>query len=171
MRRSLVALAMAVGLVTSQWGSALAVASPYSFTDPAGDAPKGQNTDVIKVTISHLDIVKFTIKMKNAVPFASWSTNGNLDGFQIPINGFNPYISAGKVSAALFNGESAVPGCPVSRSFNATKDQYAFSLARSCVGNPATIKVYVLALAHGSTRPSDLDRAPNTGFSVRVAKG
>ena len=91
-----------------------AVASPYSFGDPTGDAPKGVNTDVLRVTIVHKSTVKVTIKMKHAAPFSRWGTAGNLVNtlifFKAPAN---HYICSSKAAVMMCNGESIVPNCTV----------------------------------------------------------
>ena len=78
MRRPLLLLAIVGGLVLATSANVAAVASPYSFGDPAGDAPKGVNTDMLRVTIVHKSTVRITIKMKHAAPFSRWGTAGNL---------------------------------------------------------------------------------------------
>ncbi len=171
MRRAFLTLVLLVGLVGSQAVPAGAVASPFSFTDPRGDAAFGSRTDVLKVTITHKSTVKIVVTMRNAAPFSSWGTAGNLINIQIHINGIPTYICASKAAAKLCNGESVVPNCPVTRSRSAAKDQYTFTVARSCLGNPPRIKLFVSAGAFGSTQISDSDRAPDAGYSSRVAYG
>jgi hypothetical protein len=165
-------MVLVLGLVVTQAASTLAVASPYSFKDPSGDAAKGVNADIVKVTITHSSTVKLVVGMKHAAPFSSWGTTGNLVNIQIHINPPSSlYICASKAVAALCDGESIVPGCHVSRSRSAANNSYAFSVARSCLGNPAKIKLFVLGGAFGATQVSDSDLAPNSGSSKSVAFG
>ncbi len=169
MRRAFLTVGLLIGLIGSQAASAAAVASPYSFSDPKGDAPHGQRTDIRKVTITHKSTVTIVVAMQKAAPFSSWGTTGNLVNIQIHINGIPMYICASKAVAKLCNGESIVPNCPVTRSLSAAKNQYTFKVARKCLGNPGKIKLFVIAGAFGSTQISESDRAPNAGYSARVA--
>src|SRR6476469_643906 len=77
-RRPVLLLAIVGGLILATSANVAAVASPYTFSDPSGDAPKGPNTDMLRVTIVHKATVKITIKLKHAAPFSAWGTNGNL---------------------------------------------------------------------------------------------
>ena len=172
MRRLWLTMVVAIGMLVTQAASTLAVASPFSFKDPSGDAAKGVNTDIVKVTITHSTTVKVVVGMKHAAPFSSWGTTGNLINIQVHINPPSSlYICASKTVAALCDGESIVPNCHVSRSRSAAKNSYAFSVARSCLGNPATIRLYVIGGAFGASQISDSDFAPNTGTSKGVAFG
>jgi hypothetical protein len=160
---------VAVSLLVAAASPVSAVASPYTFSDPAGDAPKGIATDVRKVTLTHATTVKVAIKMGKANPFSSWSTAGNPASIGAAFLPGGRYIFAGKVSAALFEGETQVPGCPVTRKRNATTNTYTFSVARSCLGNPKSIQVQVTVEPMGITGPGDIDHAPDSGYSAKVS--
>jgi len=172
MRRPLLLLAIVGGLVLATSANVAAVASPYSFSDPAGDAPKGVNTDILRVTIVHKSTVRITIKMKHAAPFSRWGTDGNLTN--LPVYFKAPaqyYICSAKTSVHMCHGESIVQSCTVARSLDATNNRYLYSFPRSCLNNPASIQLFVVAGAFGSTQLSDSDRAPDAGYSKAVAFG
>lgn len=173
MRRSFLLLAIVGGLILATSANVAAVASPYTFSDPSGDAPKaGANGDVLRVTIVHKATVKITIKMRHAAPFANWGTNGNLVNtlifFKAPAY---HYICSSKTTVKMCNGEGTVPNCTVKRSLDATNNRYVYSFPRSCLNNPASIQLYVSAGAFGATQIADSDQAPDAGYAKAVALG
>jgi hypothetical protein len=167
--RSMIRPALVAGLfVVATAASSYAVTSPHTFSDTIGDAPKGVATDVQKVTVTHANTVKIALKMGKANPFTSWSTNGNPANINVNFKAGGYYIFAGRVSAALFQGETQVPNCPVTRSRNGTTNVYTFTVKRSCLGNPSTLRVQVVVNPMNAMAASDIDHAPNGGYYAGV---
>lgn len=171
MRRALIILITVTTLIALQAAPAAAASSPYTFSDPVGDAPHGRNTNIVKVVVTHSTTVKIAVFVEHSVAFSRWGTNGKLDNIQIHFAPNDPYISGSRDAVALLNGESVVPGCPVTRIHDATRNRYVFKVARSCVGNPGAISIFVFAGAHGATSISESDRAPASGFTPNVNFG
>lgn len=136
--------------------------SPYVFTDPRDDAG-GAKSDVLTVVVDNGPRITVTVRMGDAIPFSQWGDR---------ITGLAVFFSPKTLmeitrTRSVFGLGGPTSVCPVRREYQPVRERYVFSMARSCLRDPATVRVLVQTTRRGD---SLADSAPRTGFSRPVAE-
>lgn len=136
--------------------------SPYLFTDPRNDAG-GAKSDVLTVIVDNGPRIQVTVRMGDAIPFDRWGTT--ITGLAVFFSQETLMEITRNRSVFGLGGPNVV--CPVRREYQPIRERYVFSMARSCLRDPATVRVRVQTARRGD---ATADGAPRTGFSRPVAE-
>lgn len=138
---------------------ALPSSSPLRLLDATGDAGN-RKVDIQTVVVHHRPTVKIIVDVVQAVPFYQWGPK--IDAITV---GFNEtvFLDADRDGAAIYAGNTLL--CPVAREYFLGADRYRFTFPRTCLGNPATIRVFVTTL---TSDYRGWDHSPQNRFSRRV---
>lgn len=181
LRPVLFGLASALAIVST---ATPAEAEVIQVTDPRGDEPEARG-DILRFRLQHGDWVVLTLRPRRpANPFTSsaWQEGVSRVEWQIDTNGrgsvagweYWGYLDAanGRLRAEVIRNGGVVT-CRARASFpNASAYQIRFR--RSCIGNPARIKIYgwLLYDTDLSNRGAEtFDRFPDRGWSSPVDYG
>jgi hypothetical protein len=136
--------------------------SPHTFPDFRDDTRRAR-TDVTAVVVDNGPRITVAVRMRDAIPFTQWGEA--LSGMAIVFNGKAAMEITRTTSTFGLGGPNTI--CPVAREYKAAAETYVFSMARSCLRNPAVVRVFVVT---SSALPGRADRAPNRGWYNWVAR-
>jgi hypothetical protein len=163
MRRLIaVATVTAVAFLATPVAAARPAPSPHSFPDFREDTRLAR-TDVTAAVVDNGPRITVAVRMRDAIPFNQWGEH--LSGMAIGFNSKAAMEITRTTSTFGLGGPNTI--CPVTRTYKAAAETYVFSMARSCLRDPATVRVFVVTSSNVSGRT---DRAPNRGWYNWVAR-
>ena len=179
--RRLIVLAVVVSVFSGLFtGSAQAAApSPYTMLDRVGTENVYRRNDIRSVTIVNGSTIAITVRTRegaNPASHPAWRNRQTLLGLKLittpgPYDDYRLALQGrpnGPPALTLIEPSGAVTCAGLTFEFVGS-DRYRFVIPRSCVEDPATIRLKVQYFFDPPVGPGRLDEAPNVGYSPRVA--